>query len=569
MRKTLLAMGVALSVILLLTHCTTDPEKKVVATVGDRDINVAEFRDYLLQSRSAEALSKMSVEVRRNELEKLVELHQKSMRATELDLDSDSLYQTRLTDQRNRLLATELYNDIVYTALIPDSRVDRYLEWQKRRVSGVFIRVGYMDAKIYQHSRSHEEAAALAEEHKAALAASDTPEETCKALSDDRRNRPYFERWYPGLHSFEVDSLVNHANPGDIIGPVDTERGFVIVRVLDVNMVNSADENLPLEERRQKMRTTLRNYTGKAERDRFDSLSVIIREKQDYDFRTETAGEFVSILTAWGEDPERDLDSLRRRTADMVLATVSGEEFHARRLLAFFGPRLVREYFRFQTVEDLRTAFVEPQATLLAWARESEARGLADREAVTSPLAHFRRGSLAEAFDRHAIESRIEITDAEIMARYESHGDDYTDPERIEIFQIPVASEAVGETVAAKAKAGEDFRVLYQKYNDKSPGNRYILGYQSRESRYPALVEAAFDAGPNTITGPVTVAGRTYVIKTGEVKPREKRPLDIVRNMIRRTLEYEARERLTAEADTALDNRFPASIDDTVLQEMS
>jgi hypothetical protein len=195
---------------------------------------------------------------------------------------------------------------------------------------------------------------------------------------------------------------------------------------------------------------------------------------------------------------------------------------------------LTNDFRKFQTTDDLKNGYVQPQVNLLAWALEAERRKYAKQASVQNELEKFRILRLSQLFEQRAVDEDIEVSEEEIQNYYAENASRYMVPEKIQVWQIPVTDQATAQEVIRKAKGGADFQSLHNQYASQKRGRtaRFELGFQTRNTQFKEVVEKAFEIGPNQIAGPVNVDGTLCVIKTGEHTRESLKPLEEVRSSI-------------------------------------
>ena len=154
--------------------------------------------------------------------------------------------------------------------------------------------------------------------------------------------------------------------------------------------------------------------------------------------------------------------------------------------------------------------------------------------------------------DDKAVESRVQVTDAEIQAFYDQNKDTFSRPEERRARHVLVKVDATAdqatldaarktiESVAAQARAGTDFAQLAARYSD-DPGSKNQggdLGFFPRGRMVPEFDEAVFSMAPGAISDPVRTSFGYHVIELVEVRPAGQRPLAEVKEQIKGQLRF-------------------------------
>ena len=159
--------------------------------------------------------------------------------------------------------------------------------------------------------------------------------------------------------------------------------------------------------------------------------------------------------------------------------------------------------------------------------------------------------------DPDELSSTIELTDSEINAYYEDHPDEFVQEEQVQarhiLLQInPTRTQDQAELemqeIRQRLDAGEDFAALALELSD-DPGSKTRggdLGFFSRGQMIPEFENAAFDAQPGDLVGPVRTDFGYHLIEVLAKQPAGKKPLDEASEAIRAQLLGE-RSRAVAE----------------------
>ncbi|TMV48651.1 hypothetical protein FE783_16485 [Paenibacillus mesophilus] len=142
------------------------------------------------------------------------------------------------------------------------------------------------------------------------------------------------------------------------------------------------------------------------------------------------------------------------------------------------------------------------------------ANWLAERALSMADLAEFARmKALKERVRHHVATGKVERYFTEHRPRFEA----------VALSQIVVGERGLARELRFKTLEGEPFYVLARTYSiDES--SRLAGGHIGRKERaqLPKAIEAqAFGAVPGTITGPLEIDKKFYVIKVEEVYPAE------------------------------------------------
>lgn len=149
--------------------------------------------------------------------------------------------------------------------------------------------------------------------------------------------------------------------------------------------------------------------------------------------------------------------------------------------------------------------------------------------------------------DPLALEPTVAVGDDEIRAYYEANREQFTQQERVRARHIllrvedPSQADAVEARLAdvrARIEAGEDFAALAAELSDdpSSKARGGDLGFFGRGAMVPEFEQAAFDAAPGELVGPVRTNFGFHLIEVLERQPGGTRTLDEAREEIQARL---------------------------------
>ncbi len=566
MKRYVIAILFLIPLLGLLTSCDKG-ETEIVARIGNEKITADEFREKLKQDYRNTDFKNLSLKEKRKSLEKLLDERRKLLKAIALGLDKDPDYAAYRKLYADRVIALALYNDLITNVILPERLLRQYYDWKKQKVKIALVRVGYKGVKIFNRDRSKEEAQALALDYLEQLKQSNDPEKLALELSDDKRNRPILNPYPIGRFGYRIDSLVFTANPGDMIGPENTQQGFVVIKILDKT-------ETPLgkyETVKTEIANIIRGYFRKKEMDMFQQYTNTFNEKYNVQYNEDEIERFMKILKDWGNKKEHAPSDFTPEEREIVLATISDEAITVNDFLNYLGPRIVRDYRKYRKPNDLKEGFLRSQLTVRAWAMEGRSRGYATHKSVQKDIHAFEISRLNQLLEEKEIKGRIEISDEELKAYYNSHKEKYKIPEKIHIWQICVHDKGKAKKVARLARAKNDFESLYRQYNKPHKGKKYPvnLGMQQKNSRYKEIATQAFKAGPHQIIGPVKIEGDYFIIKTGEYRPETIRPFEKVRSSVHSDVFNKKRAKRYEEFLNQLRKEYAFRVNDSVLRKIS
>ncbi len=517
------------AIFILLTQCGSDEE--IVARIGNERITVDEFRGELRERFQNKAIRDISFEQKRNILDELLDERRKVLKAKELGLDENPQYLREMNDQKRTALAIALYNKIVIDQLLSEEVLQNYYNWSSYNVKAVIIRIGYKEAEIFAKDRTKEEAKAKAEEHKEKLRTAKEPEKYALQVTDDTRNRPLQSPYRLGLFTYAVDKAIFNHQPGEVFGPIDTPKGFVVAKILERE---KKEQSSDFESAKKTLKRRLRSSFSSQQKEMFENYSDKFQEKYDLQIDQDGINQFYTVFQKWVENSEHKLSDFTEQDRNIQLGMINGESYTTGDFIDRYGKYLVKSYQRFRRKDQFVDGFVknevEKELNKIAWAIEGEKQGLEESKKVREQVRRFKTNRLTRLLEEHEVKDKIQVSDDEIQAYYDSHQEEYLEPERIQIWQIAVKNESEARNIIRQAKSGRDFEKVSTEFNNQA--RLFTLGYQT--GRYPKkkIVDAAFEAGSNQIVGPIALDSLYYVLKTGKYQAQQVKPVHEVKSSI-------------------------------------
>ncbi|MGD2114943.1 MAG: SurA N-terminal domain-containing protein, partial [Acidobacteriota bacterium] len=145
--------------------------------------------------------------------------------------------------------------------------------------------------------------------------------------------------------------------------------------------------------------------------------------------------------------------------------------------------------------------------------------------------------------DKALLRAQLEISEEEMRAFYEDNADDFTRETQVRASHILLrtgersAQEATTEIEAIRDRieGGEDFAAVAREVSE-DPGTKEQggdLGFFGRGRMTPEFEDAAFDAEPGELVGPVTTPFGVHLIRVEERREGGRIPFEEARSTVR------------------------------------
>jgi peptidyl-prolyl cis-trans isomerase D len=171
--------------------------------------------------------------------------------------------------------------------------------------------------------------------------------------------------------------------------------------------------------------------------------------------------------------------------------------------------------------------------------------------------------------DASRLRAQMEVAPADVQSYYDAHQSDFSRPEQVHARHILIKVDASQDLATARKKmdevqkrlaAGEDFAALAAKYSE-DPGSKDKggdLGYFGRGRMIKEFEQAAFDAQPGQVVGPVRTAFGLHLIQVLDHRQEGTEPLSEVEGRIRSILVGERAEAAASDRAHQIDAQLKA-----------
>lgn len=348
---------------------------------------------------------------------------------------------------------------------------------------------------------------------------------------------------------------------GDVSAPVQTSRGFSIIKVTDIVTTPIITETQFAEKReelgmiareQQTELATRRHLRNTIEAFEFDSDLV---EKLWEDIKNDPDG-YLS------HNPElnRLQVNLSEDVAGQTLGELNGFVFTTDDFLreAFYTSFSQRQ--RTENLNDFRTQLkaMAYRAHALSTAREHPQY---NSHYVQRTIEETFYNYLNERFSRY-VEQQVEIDDESIRREYEQNSEFYVEPLQLDMAEIVVTSEQAANHVWNELQSGADFNETLRRFT-ADPAARETngrLGFIPID-RFGMMAPALGDVQPGDYAGPFQITGsRFHIFKCmGRVEPKQLTYEEAVPK-VREVLASEATEDLKMRIIGEARDRFNATV---------
>jgi len=120
----------------------------------------------------------------------------------------------------------------------------------------------------------------------------------------------------------------------------------------------------------------------------------------------------------------------------------------------------------------------------------------------------------------------IKIPQDKLEAEYKARGDEFREPERLELQQILVPDEAKAKQAEDALKSGKDFAAVAHDVAGETPDAINLGSLKRDDFPSPQLADAAFALKPGEVSAPVKTTFGWHILRLVSIKPEEVQSFD-------------------------------------------
>jgi len=130
----------------------------------------------------------------------------------------------------------------------------------------------------------------------------------------------------------------------------------------------------------------------------------------------------------------------------------------------------------------------------------------------------------------------VTISDKDIQDNYDKNKTRYSQPERVHIRKIALATQVEAQTISAQIKTGKTFESFLPQSVDPTPNGdvpQWVPLTAGDNPQLKPLVTALKDVAPGSVSAPLNYGGSWWLVKVVEKKEPSTLPLDQIKDIIR------------------------------------
>jgi uncharacterized LabA/DUF88 family protein len=556
--------------LIFITTCGKSP--KVIAKVEDQKITVQELEEYLQRNKNVKDISTVSYEEKRQALQDLIDNETKIVRAEQLGLDKKPEFVADIQQQIDRMSAQKLSQMEIIDKFVPAKLTKAFYEIDARKIKIAAIALGYSSVKEMNVQRNKKETIELAKKLMDDIKSGQSIVELSQKYSEGtiiKRSKGVIDQYRPGLFDPLVDLKIATAQKDNLLGPIVTDRGVFIIKILEDEPLSTAG-NYAEAENRIKWQIFSQFYRAAGD-SLHKKLSLQYKDELGGTLSKEGIDSFLPRIDTLSRNRDFKDSDFTEQDRSILLGRIGSINITVGYLLDQFRGNFYRSVPQFNSEQKLEQNLNAFMDNYLSWVLMARKKGIDKDLEIVAQIEKIKRSKLSQLFDQYEINPNIEPTEEEIEDYYRSNPEQFTEPAKIKIWEIALKSEKEAEEVYHEAlKKNANFEDLAAKYTEKRTmkNHKGDIGYQSEKSSRE-IVKEAFKAGPNKIIGPIPERNLYYVIKTGDLQPSHVKPFNEVKLVAKGNAQREKANRIKQSLLAQLQQQYDVWINETLLKKLS
>ena len=216
--------------------------------------------------------------------------------------------------------------------------------------------------------------------------------------------------------------------------------------------------------------------------------------------------------------------------------------------------------------------YVENWVQRELFAQEAVRRGYESDRSLQRELERLKRELLAQRAIEALMPDTFRVSEESASKYYEAHRDEFVrDVDEVELAEIWVSQMALAKDIYARARSGEDFGALAEKYSE-GPGAKRggLIGTVPLQSLPAPLRKRVARAKPGTLLRPIVFEKGVVVVKVLNKYPAKSvRDFEDVRAQIVAELQQEEYRKAYEAALQELSQRKEVWVNDNLLKQLA
>lgn len=302
-----------------------------------------------------------------------------------------------------------------------------------------------------------------------------------------------------------VGEAIFSSGPGAILGPLPTNVGWAIVKVVSTQPADpSRRESLEGE------------VDGHVRFKKSQALKTDLGSRLRKLHRVSTDVEAIAAVRCEPQSDGRLLPGIDDPGA--IVAQVGERAISAQELASVLQ-------FRWKNIRNTQAAqamvpmVLESMITSELMKAEAVRRDYGDSDEVEKELTAFQRQLLTKKYVQEVIRPSVTVTEEEVRDYYDEHLETFKKPPRVQVGQITVAEEEEAERLVELLRQGSELAWLARQHSiDRFKVNGGDRGWMVPSNQMDPIEIALYSADVGEVVGPFGYPGNFLVLQIGARK---------------------------------------------------
>jgi len=544
-----------------------------VAKVGSLEINKDEYTAELKKRYPGKtSFTEIDSSSKYSVLDRLVNVKRKLNNAYDLDFDENESVLKEVKTQSDKIIMNKYFEVTVVNLLVTEEDMRSYFDNQKEEIKASHILIAYRGSKGSQTAKTDEEAKKLAAE----LAERAKGGEDFAKLAEEYSNDPSAKKNKGDLGFFtwgkmvpEFQEVAFTLQAGEISDPVRTQYGYHVIKV-EARRDNPAFVSMDYEDQEFNIKRKL-YFAKQAEgRKLWEANMDSMKSRIGFELYTDNVKKVSDLAKKIKQEKGQVLsENFSEDDKNIVLAVWDGGQLTLDDLINEYGEQFKRHRAKLEEYFKLAPDVEHIVIINKMFMKDALKMGLDREKDVQDQIRQVKERRMLSMVEEAEVKQKAEASEEELMEYYESHKEEFLNPEEIEIWEIFVKKESDAKKVLKLAKSGKDFEALAKKYTeDKMLKNKHgYVGFKQKNRR-GAISREAFKVGENAIGGPVRYRSGWAVFKTGELKPKEFKSFEDAKNQVNSKLSRNKITERRKEWQEELTTRYTLTVNKELVEQI-
>jgi parvulin-like peptidyl-prolyl isomerase len=450
---------------MLLIAAGCGPSKDVVATVGKEVITTKQFKEsFITRFRTEDAAKTKSMSDRKRFIEEMAIGLAKYQEGLARGIDKRAEVADEIDKISKRKALDLLYQKKVVDAVVTDEAAKKFYDMSGEEIKGrhILLKFSLTDTSV----AAQEPVKTRADSIKRAIMSGLDFKAAAKLFSEDATSAAdsgdlgWFQ-W--GRMVDEFQEAAWKAVPNKMAGPVKSPYGYHLILVEEKRPVQ---DRRPFEESKERIKNQLKEVEGQKMSDVAKEYVTSLRKDNKLEYKEPSLTAFREKL----KDPNTPKSGpvgpvFTDAEKQQIAATYKNGKVTVADMLEKLGNNAARvDWTQEQSSRDLVNAIAEPKFL------EENAKNMGlYKEALKDPsVLEQKKNAVIRLLEKDEVTDKIKPTEEDERKYYETHLDNYIQPETRTIREIFIKTDSLKcARVHDRAAKGEDFKKLTVRFNEK------------------------------------------------------------------------------------------------------